>query len=129
MRGRKRGEVAAPLLRLEQRFMAWRRTRSRGERIPKILWKSAANLAAKYGLNQTAKVLKLDYYSLKEQLDRQAVNSPSAAFVELPSSSVLCTSECVIEFEDGSGASMRVHLKGTDVPDVLELGRRFWDSE
>ena len=38
-------------------------------------------------------------------------------------------SECVIEFEDGGGAVMRVHLKGTEVPDVLALGRSFWNAE
>lgn len=129
MRGRKRGEVPAPLLRLEQRLTSWRRTRRPGERIPKTLWKSAAKLVTKYGLNRTAKVLKLDYYSLKEHFDQEEVNSASATFVELPSSSVLSSNECVIEFEDGTGASMRVHLKGTDVPDVLELGRSFWNAE
>ena len=129
MHRRKRGDVPAPLLRLEQRFIAWRRTRSAGERIPKTLWKSAAKLAAKYGLNQTAKVLKLDYYSLKEHLDRQAVKSASATFVELPSPPISPASECVIEFEASTGGSMRVHLKGTDVPDVLELGRSFWNAE
>jgi hypothetical protein len=47
--------------------------------------------------------------------------------VELPSMPL--ASECVIEFEDGAGASMRVHLKGTDLPDVLALGRSFWNAE
>ncbi len=129
MRGRKRGEVPARLLRLERRFAEWRRTRKRGERIPLSLWKSAAKLAAKYGLNQTATVLKLDYVSLKSHFNRHNSDSESATFVELPSPTISPAIECVIEFEDGAGASMRVHLKGNDVPDVLALGRSFWNAE
>ena len=64
MRGRKRGEISGQLLRLQRRFAAWRQKRGRGERIPGPLWKAAAKLADKYGLCQTARVLKLDYYSL-----------------------------------------------------------------
>ena len=130
MRGRKRGEVPARLLRLEQRFAEWRKTRSLGERIPKRLWKSAAKLAANYGLNQTATVLKLDYYSLKRQVDQQVGETAStAAFVELPSAPVATANECIIELEDGAGASMRMHLKGTQMPDVLALGRSFWNID
>ena len=130
MRGGKRGEVPARLLRLEQRFADWRKTRVPGERIPGRLWKSAAKLAADYGLNQTATVLKLDYYSLKRHVDKQvAETSSTAAFIELPSVPVSHASECIIEFEDGAGASMRMHLKGTDIPDLLALGRSFWIAE
>ena len=130
MRGRKRGEVPARLLRLEQRFAEWRKTRSLGERIPQRLWKSAAKLAANYGLNQTATVLKLDYYSLKRQVDQQVGETAStAAFVELPSAPVATANECIIELEDGAGASMRMHLKGTEMPDVLALGRNFWNAD
>ena len=129
MRGGKRGEVPARLLRLKQRFTDWRRTRVQGARIPHRLWKSAAKLAADYGLNQTATVLKLDYYSLKRHVDKQFAETPStAAFIELPSIPVSHASECTIEFEDGAGASMRMHLKGTDIPDLLALGRSFWNA-
>mgnify|MGYP001813340515 FL=1 len=127
MRRRKRGEVPARLSRLEQRFAAWRKDRQRGERIPASLWRAAAKLAGDYGLNQTATVLKLEYYSLKKQVDRYAVEFPaSPPFVQLPP--VPLASECVIQLEDGSGASMRMHLKG-ELPDVLALGRSFWNAE
>jgi hypothetical protein len=130
MGGRKRGEVPARLLRLEQRFAVWRKRRKPGERIPERLWKAAARLAAEYGVNQTASVLTLDYYSLKKHVDRQIAGTASTAqFVELPSTPLAPLSECVIEFADGTGASMRVHLKGTDVPDLLALGRSFWSAE
>jgi hypothetical protein len=130
MRGRKRREVPAPLLRLKQRFADWRKSRTPGERIPSPLWKSAAKLAAEYGLGQTATVLKLDYYSLKRHVDQQAAEATSSAtFIELPAAPMANTSECIIELEDGAGASMRVHLKGTEIPDLLALGRSFWNAD
>ena len=127
---RKRAGVPSGLLQLEQRFAEWRRTRKRGERIPERLWKSAANLAEKHGLNQTATVLKLEYYALKRRVDeRGSEASPGTAFVELPSTAVVHASECVVVFEDGEGASLRVHLKGAEVPDLLALGRNFWNAD
>ncbi len=130
MRGRKRREVPAPLLRLRQRFADWRKSRMPGERIPSPLWKLAAKLAKEYGLGQTATVLKLDYYSLKRHVDQQAAEmTSSATFIELPAAPMANTSECIIELEDGAGASMRVHLKGTEIPDVLALGRSFWNAD
>lgn len=134
MHTRKRGDVPARLMRLEQRFAEWRRTRKRGERIPRSLWASAAKLAAKYGVSQTATVLKLDYVSLQSHLDRQNADrhdsdAAKTTFVELSAPTISVVRECVVEFEDGAGASLRVHLKGHDVPDVLELGRGFWNAQ
>ena len=127
---RKRNKVPARLERVHDQFMAWRKVRKRGERIPKRMWESAAKMASDYGLKRTATVLGLDYVSLKSHVDRQRTDSSSTAtFVELPSPYMAAASECVIELEDGSGASMRVHLKGNDLPDVLALARGFWDPE
>ncbi len=130
MRQRKRGEVPARLLQLKRKFVAWRKARLPGDRIPDRLWKSAARLAEDHGLNLTATVLKLDYYSLKRHVDQPVAGTASdTAFVELPSPTVAAASECVIELEDGAGASLRVHLKGADVPDLLALGRSFWNAD
>ena len=127
---RKRAGVPSGLLRLEQRFVEWRRSRKRGERIPERLWKSAARMAEKHGLNQTATLLKLEYYALQRRVEERASElSPATAFVELPSAGLASASECVVEFEDGAGASLRVHLKGAEVPDLLALGRNFWNAD
>ncbi len=130
MRTRKRSEVPASLSRLGQRFAAWRRIRVLGERIPEPLWNAAAKMAAEHGLNRTARVLKLDYYSLKKRLDGASGPAGSSTFVELPSSSSLSiASECVIELEDATGSRMRVHLKGQNLPDVLALSRSLWNAD
>lgn len=128
MGSRQRAEVPASLFRLEQRFAAWRKTRATGERIPEPLWRAAVQNAAKHGLNRVARVLKLDYYSLKKRVDRGSNVAPPSTFVELPSPP-LVASECVIEWEDAAGARMRVHVKGQNLPDVLALSRSFWNAD
>ena len=124
-----RDPVPAALGRLAERFSAWRSIRKQGQRIPEPLWRAAAKLAADCGLNQTAAVLKLDYYSLKKHMDELASVPDHAPFVELPVVSGDGRGECLIEWEDGHGARMRVHVKGSAVPDVLALGRDFWNAE
>jgi hypothetical protein len=85
-------------------------------------------MAVKHGLNPTARALKLDYYSLKKRVARASRPALSSTFVELPSSP-LVSSECVIEWEDASGARMRVQVKGQNLPDVLALSRSFWNAD
>jgi hypothetical protein len=127
MRSRKNSQMPASLARVSQRFIAWRKARVRGERIPATLWISAAEVAAEHGLNLTARTLKLDYYSLKKRM--HAAPGPERSFVELPSSALSMSSECVIEWEDRSGCRMRVHIKGQAIPDLPALGRSFWDAD
>jgi hypothetical protein len=78
--------------------------------------------------------LKLDYYTLQNRLAQRpmsaiGVEAPSTppAFVEVAPSG-LSSGPCLIEFSDGVGASLRVHLPPGQVPDVVALGRSFWDA-
>ena len=130
MNGRKHHDIPTPLARGRARFESWRRARAVGTRIPERLWTLAVKLANAYGLHRTASALRLDYYTLKRRVE--STNSPAhaatPAFVEL-SPPVGTPRECVIEFEDHSGATMRVHLRGCEVPDLVALGRSFWSGE
>ena len=130
MRGRKHHDIPTPLARGRARFESWRRARAVGTRIPERLWTLAVKLAKAYGLNRTASALRLDYYTLKRRVEstNSSARSATPAFVEL-SSPVATPRECVIEFEDHSGATMRVHLQGCEVPDLVALGRSFWSGE
>ena len=130
MVGRKRRDVPASLARGRDRFDAWRRGRKNRTRIPDPLWKLAVKLAVAHGLNRTASVLKLDYYSLKKRVEaKKDVASAPPAFVELSPPPMTAAGECVVEFADGAGASMRIHLRGCEVPDLVALGRGFWSGE
>ncbi len=88
-------EVPAALLRLKQRFVAWRKKRVAGQRIPEPLWNSAAELAVKYGLSRTAGFLRLDYYSLRKRAEGASRLANPSAFVELPPAALSIMSECV----------------------------------
>lgn len=124
MRGRDGVELPSSLSRLEQRFAAWRAKCKRGERIPIALWEAAAKAAIDHGLNRTATTLKLDYDSLRKRVGPQQ-DADAVAFVELPAVPALAD-ECLIEIEDGLGARMRVHVRGSEVPDVVSLVQSFW---
>jgi hypothetical protein len=100
-----------------------------GERIPERLWEAAAKSAVEHGLNLTARILNLDYYSLKKRIDDASSQGESSTFVELASSSLPIASECVIELEDAAGCRMRVQMKGISLPDVRALSRDFWEAD
>jgi len=132
MAGRRHCEIPAALTRGRDRFEGWRRTRQAGTRIPDELWSLAVKLADAHGLSRTASVLGLDYYSLKKRVAARKSGSTSvpSAFIELSSlPSPGASGECVVEFADGTGASLRIHLSGCQTPDLVALGRSFWSGE
>ena len=131
MVGRQRGNISGSLARGRDRFEAWRGDRKVGARIPDQLWGLAVKPAEAHGLSRTASTLKLDYHTLKKRVAAKTpdCSSVSGEFIELSPPSLAPSGECVVEFEDGLGASMRVHLRGCDVPDLVALGRSFWSGE
>jgi hypothetical protein len=135
MRSTRHSQVPPRLVRAAARFADWRRSRVIGTRIPKSLWVSAVRLAAEFGISRTATCLKLDYYELKRHLEsiappakQASVAKQSTAFVELSASSFPTSGECVIELEDAQGSTMRIHLMGSNVPDLVALSDGFWNS-
>jgi hypothetical protein len=131
MNARKTIDLPAKLERTRERFERWRRTRKVRSRIPESLWASAVKAARIYGINRTARALRVDYYSLKERVENEA-SSPRvsrsgtrAPFLELAGPAIASTCECLLELEDVPGAKMRVHLKGIEVPDLAALIRSF----
>ena len=128
-------ELPARLEGTRQRFERWRETRKVRSRIPESLWTLAVKMASAYGINRTARVLRVDYYSLKERVESGASSSSgskrntSSTFVELAAPAIASTCECLLELEDVAGAKMRIHLKGVEVPDLAALSRSFWGVE
>ena len=61
---------------------------NKSTRLPKELWQQAVALAKEHGLNKTASVLGLKYYSLKKHLDETGADAfgparPAPEFIEL----------------------------------------------
>jgi hypothetical protein len=121
--------LPVPLAAARRRFEHWRSTRSEPCRIPSLLWKAAVRCAAKYGVSRTVCALGLDYNSLKKRV-MAAAGAPVApsrppAFVELVAPGRNGPAECVVEVERPGGAKLRVELRGSGIPDLAELARRF----
>jgi hypothetical protein len=118
------------LVRGRSRFQAWRSQRKPGGRIPQPLWAMAIRLAEVHGVSRTAAVLRLDYYRLKKRAEAApAGETPSSGpvFVEL-TSPVTGAKQCRFELDNGSGATMRVQMVGSDAADVEALSRSFWGA-
>ena len=133
MRQRRRREVPEDLARAAEELARWRQQREPGERIPARFWDTAVELAQRYGASRTATALRMGYYDLKRRLPHDATVRPKSRvpltqpqFAELPLSPYLAANECVVEFEDGLGARLKIQWRGTAVPDLVALGRDFW---
>jgi len=126
--------VPAEIRELSRQIEQWRSTRPHRMPMPEPLWALAANLAARYGVAQVSRFLRLDYYSLKERVQPEerhpitvSESRPSGpTFIEIPSLTAPAVSECSIELEHPRGRRMRIHVKGIALPDVAALTRTFW---
>jgi hypothetical protein len=112
----------------------WRSRHRPHARLPEELWRKATALAHKHGVNKTAGALGLKYDSLKKHLEAASSESSDPkkarpAFVELPSREILPSSlECMIELEDGHGATIRLHVRGVRVGDLVSFTRLLRDG-
>jgi len=71
MNASERRDLPAGLEGVQRRFERWRQTRRGHARIPERLWAAAVKAAGRHGLHRTVRALRLDYYSLKERVERQ----------------------------------------------------------
>ena len=134
MSTRKTKQSMDPWARTRGRFERWRRTRRSGARIPKTLWSAAVHMAQAVGVAQTAKTLRLDYYSLRERVASAATSASTlgtglrSAFLELPTPAGASRCTCTLELEDDTGIRLRVQLHDGPAPDLAALTRSFRDA-
>jgi hypothetical protein len=123
--------IPREVARVHGRFERWRQGHRSRARIPDSLWSEAVELAREYGVNATARVLRLDYCGLKKRLGgdggsaRHANTETKTGFVELVPAAA--GPECVVELENASGAKLKLQLRGHAVPDLITLSHIFWD--
>jgi hypothetical protein len=123
---------ANDLEQLQRRFEEFRNVRTSRGRLPAALWKEAAEAARRYGLNPTARALRLDYNRLKMHMaatpgqakQRKQVH-PAPAFVELIGPTAGATTDCHVEVESERGAKLRLELKGIATAELASLIRGF----
>ena len=119
-----------------RQFDHWRSQQpNKRTRLPKEFWQQAVALAKEHGLNKTARALGLKYYALKKHLEATATDESKQAearreFLELLPSPVTTSPsiECTIELEDGSGTTMRMHIKGARMADLASFACGFRSS-
>ena len=110
----------------------WRsRQRNTRARLPEELWQKAVVLASKHGLNKTARALGLKYDSLRKHLDETGGDAfvPARSmpdFVELlPGAMTPGGVECRVEWTDGHGESVRMHIRGAGLSELTSLASVF----
>jgi hypothetical protein len=69
MKPRSKLKMQARLARGRQRFDTFRKTHKGYRRLPDSLWPAAVKLARTYGVNRTAKTLRLYHSGLKKRLE------------------------------------------------------------
>jgi hypothetical protein len=125
--------IASQVEQVRSRFEEWRVQHPGRLRLPQDLWSAAAQLARHYGVNRTARELRLSYYSLKKHIqsaDAAEEGTPalSPKFIELMPGSSATMAECSVELENGRGAKMKIQLKGTAMSELSTLTRLFWNE-
>jgi len=133
---RKTRELPAALAAAQRAFQQWRESRQGRRRIPESLWAVAVEAAGQFGINRTAKALRIDHGRLKKHVLAQTDSGYSEpcgeagtpTFMELPSALRLSCGPCVVELEDRAGGKMRIEVVKLDTPDLVALARSFWEA-
>ena len=131
---RQKKPLPAPILDALRRFESWRSVREPRERIPEELWELTAKLATEFGINRTARALRLDYVRVKRQTEARREAQPEAEpraaakteFVEIPGGAFAHERRgCSIVAQDGNGAVLRIELEAIDGDALGALLSRF----
>src|SRR5262249_44518141 len=124
------GQLPPDLASAQRRFEAWRERRETGGPGPPPPLGGALPPPQAHGGRRPAPPLRLPFYPLEESAvapTRRAPERSRHAFVELTPPAIVAR-QCQFEFDNGSGATMRVQLVGYDAADVEALSRSFWDA-
>ena len=124
-------DVANELEQLQRRFEEFRNTRPGHARLPEDLWAAAAELAKRYGVNPTARALRLEYGGLRKRVEnrgqakrkRAPVTPPS--FMEFVAPGAKAVTNCTVEVESAQGGKLRLELKAVATTELASLIHAF----
>ena len=123
--------IADDLERLRQRFEEFRKTQPTGARLPESLWAAAAELAKRYGVNPTARALRLDYAGLRKRAGNQnqakakGKKADPPSFLEFVAPGAKAITNCTVEVETAKGSKLRLELKAVPTTELSTLIRSF----
>jgi hypothetical protein len=124
-------DVTSELEQLRRRFEEFRNTRSGHARLPEDLWEAAAELAKRYGVNPTARALRLEYGGLRKRMEnrgqakRKHTPAASPSFLEFVAPGAKALTNCTVEVESAQGGKLRLELKAVATSEVANLIRAF----
>lgn len=124
-------DVPGELEQLRRRFEEFRNARAGHARLPEALWAAAAELAKRYGVNPTARALRLEYGGLRKRVDnrspakRKRAPSTPPTFMEFVAPGAKAVSNCTVEVESPQGGKLRLELKAVATTELVSLIRAF----
>jgi hypothetical protein len=123
---------------LRKRFEEFRSRHQTRTRLPEELWRAAAEIAERRGMNLVCRCLRLDANSLKKWMGRgvsgprrkytrrkRSAVAPPAAFVELLTPASGVAASCIMEVESQRGDKLRLELKGIATSEIAQLIHSF----
>lgn len=118
---------------LRRRFEEFRNTRVGRSPLPEALWAAAAELAKRYGVNPTARALRLEYAGLQRHMQaqdqpkatRKRAAAPPPNFLEFVAPGAKPVTNCVVEVESPQGAKLRLELKALATTELVNLIHAF----
>ena len=132
MNTKRSSKIPTALSEARRQLDHWRSQQpSKRTRLPKEFWQQAVALAQEYGLNKTARALKVKYESLKKHLEQSDANEGHLAkaqpeFIELlPAAIKPGAVECMLEWADGCGATVRMHMRGAGPSELSAVAGVF----
>jgi hypothetical protein len=126
-------DVPEDLEQLRRRFEEFRNTRPGHARLPEALWAAAAELAKRYGVNPTARALRLEYGGLRKRFEnrgqakRKGAPSTPPSFMEFVAPGAKAVTNCILEVEWAQGGKLRLELKAVTTTELASLIRAFVD--
>jgi hypothetical protein len=124
-------DVPSELEQLRRRFEEFRNTRPGHARLPEDLWAAAAELAKRYGVNPTARALRLEYGGLRKRVEnrgqtkRKRAAATPPTFMEFVAPGAKAVTNCTVEVESAQGGKLRLELKAVATTELVGLIRAF----
>ena len=126
---------------LRRRFEEFRSQHQRRTRLPEELWRAAAEIAGRRGMNLVCRCLRLDSNSLNQWMGKgvngtrltrarrkRSATTPTATFMELLTPATSVAASCVVEVESQRGGKLRLELKGLATSEIAQLIHSFTDQ-
>ena len=124
------GDIAGDIEQLRRRFEEFRSVQPGHKRLPGALWAAAAELAKRYGVNPTARALRLEYGALRKRVANQgrpkrkrAMATPN--FMEFVAPGAKPVTNCTVEVESAQGSKLRLELRGVATAELADLIQTF----